>query len=129
MKRIWNKRGQSMVEFAVILPLLLMVLLGIMEFGLLLSNQLILESASREAARAAVLGSSDSQLQTYINELTDTLDQSRLAVAITPSASARIKGVPVTVTLRFEHRFLAAAVLNLSGTTMELQSSTTMRME
>ena len=46
-----NQRGSSAVEFAIILPLLLTLLLGIIEFGYLFNQQISLTQAAREGAR------------------------------------------------------------------------------
>ncbi|HEX2981595.1 MAG TPA: TadE family protein, partial [Anaerolineaceae bacterium] len=46
-----NPRGQGMVEFALALPIILMVIFGIIEFGRLLLSYSAVFSASREAAR------------------------------------------------------------------------------
>lgn len=46
-------RGQTMVEFALVLPILLMTMYGVMEFGRLLFIYVTTTSASREAARYA----------------------------------------------------------------------------
>jgi hypothetical protein len=52
-KTINRTRGAAMVEFAVILPVLCVLLFGIIEFGLVLYNQAIITNASREGARYA----------------------------------------------------------------------------
>ncbi len=44
-------RGQAMVEYAVIVPFLMVVLLGIIEFGFAFSHNITLEYATREGAR------------------------------------------------------------------------------
>ncbi len=46
-----SEEGQAIVEFALVLPLLLTILCGIIDFGWLFYNQLNLDNASREAAR------------------------------------------------------------------------------
>ena len=50
-----NQKGASAVEFALILPLLSLVIFGIIEFGLLLYNQQVIANASREGARAGII--------------------------------------------------------------------------
>ncbi|HET92016.1 MAG TPA: pilus assembly protein [Chloroflexi bacterium] len=50
------RHGQTMVEFALILPLLLLLLFGIIEFGLIFHAWLTVESGARQAARYAVSG-------------------------------------------------------------------------
>ncbi len=51
-----GERGAAAVEMAIILPLLLFVLFGIIDFGRMLNAQLTLTEAAREGARAAALG-------------------------------------------------------------------------
>ena len=47
------QKGASAVEFAIVLPLLLVFVFGIIEFGILLYNKAVITNASREGARAA----------------------------------------------------------------------------
>jgi len=61
MKRIKNLRrdekGQGIVEFALVLPIFIMFLLGIIEFGWMFNAQITTTSAAREGARTrAVMG-------------------------------------------------------------------------
>ena len=49
MKR--NKHGQAMVEFALVLPILLLVMFAIIEFGRLFFSYAMVSAASREGAR------------------------------------------------------------------------------
>ncbi|NIV29495.1 MAG: hypothetical protein GWN58_08285, partial [Anaerolineae bacterium] len=51
MKR---RRGQGLVEFALILPVLLFILLGIIEAAFVIQGYLTVQHAAREAARFAV---------------------------------------------------------------------------
>ena len=56
----WFKRGRSedgaqLVEFALVLPLLLLVVLGIAEFGFIFQRYEVITNAAREGARLAVL--------------------------------------------------------------------------
>ncbi|MGI6400044.1 MAG: TadE family protein [Bacillota bacterium] len=49
--------GQALVEMALVLSMLLFLLTGIVEFGRVLSAQLVVSHASREGARIGVVGS------------------------------------------------------------------------
>jgi Flp pilus assembly protein TadG len=51
-----DERGAVAVEFALLLPLLLSLVFGIIQFGLALNEKLTLTHAAREGARAAVVG-------------------------------------------------------------------------
>jgi len=54
-RRSHRKRGQSLVEFALVFPIFMMVLSGIMDFGFMLYSRMSVINASREAAHAAIL--------------------------------------------------------------------------
>ena len=55
-RRAWvREEGQGLVEFAIILPMLLLLLLGMIEFGLILYNQHVITNASREGARYGIV--------------------------------------------------------------------------
>lgn len=55
MRRYESKRGQSLVEFALVLPLLVLLLYGLAEFGFLLYAHVQVTNAAREGARAGSL--------------------------------------------------------------------------
>jgi Flp pilus assembly protein TadG len=55
MRALREQKGASAVEFALILPLLVVFVFGIIEFGLLLYNQQVITNASREGARAGIV--------------------------------------------------------------------------
>lgn len=61
-----RRHGQVLVEMALSITLLLAIVMGIMEFGFLARNNLLLANASREGARVASLGRTDSATQTRI---------------------------------------------------------------
>jgi hypothetical protein len=63
-----RRRAAAVVEMAVVAPLLLTVLFGIIEYGWVFSIRQALTNATREGARVAVLpGSTDEEIQTRIN--------------------------------------------------------------
>lgn len=54
-----NEKGAAMVEFALVLPLLLVLIGGIIQFGFIFNAQITLNSSVREGARHAVVGYTD----------------------------------------------------------------------
>lgn len=58
-KMMKDQLGAAAIEFALILPLLMLVVFGTIEFGLLLFNQHVVTNASREGARAGIVSRLD----------------------------------------------------------------------
>lgn len=50
-----RESGQAVIEMALILPLLLLLILGIIEFGWILNGQITITAAAREGARTAIV--------------------------------------------------------------------------
>jgi len=128
-KRLNNEKGQSMVEFALIMPILLLIIVGIIEFGFMFSSFLTLTNASREAVRALSLGSTDASATQRAKDSSMNLDPTQLVVIINPSGSTRSPGDSVTVTITYEYDFLTPFMEKLFGSNFQLKTDTTMRVE
>ncbi|EEG78399.1 TadE/TadG family type IV pilus assembly protein [Dethiobacter alkaliphilus] len=63
-----NKKseGQALVEFALVLLPLMLIILGIAEFGWLFNGHITLTSSAREGARVAAVGGTDLQVETAV---------------------------------------------------------------
>lgn len=59
IKKCKKESGQGLVEFALISPLLLLLVLGMMEYGWLLNAKIAFNSAAKEAARTMIVADSD----------------------------------------------------------------------
>jgi hypothetical protein len=65
--RLRSERGAELIEFALVFPVLLLVVLGIVDFGFLFQRMEVITNAAREGARMAVLpGYSQSDVQTRV---------------------------------------------------------------
>ncbi|MCB0086119.1 MAG: pilus assembly protein [Caldilineaceae bacterium] len=110
-----------------ILPILLLLVLGIVEFGILLFNYNTIASAAREGARAGVIASCDADcVEIATKRLTTGLAADNLAVNITYPASDSVR-VAVTYNTSFMTAPLIAAVGGSGAIT--LQSTATMNRE
>ncbi len=69
-----SQKGQSLVETALILPILLLLVFGITDFGRIFHAYLTLDHAGREAARVASIGSGLDDVADEIKEATSTLE-------------------------------------------------------
>jgi hypothetical protein len=58
-KKVKDQNGTAIVEFAIILPILFLFVLGIIEFGALLYDKAVITNASREGARTAIVFHAD----------------------------------------------------------------------
>jgi len=125
-----KSKGQSLVETALVLPILLLLLTGIIDFGMLFNNYLVVSNASREGARSAAIGSTDEQISTVVHNVAASLDPVRLSVTITPDQVAgRSTGESVAVTVQYEYNMITPIIAALVPGPLELKTSTTMRCE
>lgn len=95
-----NRRGVAVVEFAVVAPLLFMLVFGIIEFGRLFMVQQILTNASREGARRAVLERATvTEVQTVVATYLSGASVSGASVTVSPAPLSTLGfGDPVKVT-------------------------------
>jgi Flp pilus assembly protein TadG len=78
-------RGQSTVELALLLPLVAILTLLVLQFGLVLRDQLMVVHAAREAARAAAVTDGDPTTAARSGaERSGSLDPARLDLTTTP---------------------------------------------
>jgi len=77
-----KRKGQALVEFALVLPFLILLVLGIMEFGWLTKNQLTIDNAAREGARSAALGKPTTDIESVIKDQTSTVPYSSTQLTI-----------------------------------------------
>jgi Flp pilus assembly protein TadG len=69
MKRYRNQRGAALVEAAITVPIILLISVGIFEFGRAYQTWQVLTNAAREGARVAVIeGSTDADVRTRVNQ-------------------------------------------------------------
>lgn len=62
---IKTESGQSLVEFALVIPVLLLFIMGILEFGWLLNAKITLTGGAREGARAAVVSTVNRDIRAF----------------------------------------------------------------
>jgi Flp pilus assembly protein TadG len=144
MKFLRNKGGIAVIEFAIILPLLLVILFGIIEFGILLYDKAVITNASREGARAGIVAQdprvADDMIQTVVKNYcknylvtfgTDTIEDSDIVVSPaygTRSSAAFGTDLKVDVNYHYDFFVLPNFVTALLGG-INLQATTLMKME
>jgi len=73
-----RQRGTATVELAMVLPVLVFLLFGIIEFGLMVKDVVGLNQAAREGARCAVVGATLATIGARIDASAPTIDTSQL---------------------------------------------------
>ena len=124
-----------MVEFALIAPLFLMLVIGIIEFGRLMQVQQILTNASREGARRAVIqGATKAEaIQITKDALVNAgfVNNGHMHVTVTPTdLSTLIQGDSVTMSIRMHYRdvsWTGGSPWFLGG--VDIEANTVMRAE
>ena len=127
-----RRRGAAAVEFAVVAPLLFLMVFGMIEYGRMVMVQQLLTNASREGARVAILQSSaNTDVQTaVIDKISGTIPVVTSDITITPDpVSSAVSGqtVSVAVGINFSQVSWLPSPLFLGAT--RLSASTSMRKE
>ena len=97
-----KRQGIAAVEFAIVAPVLITLVLGMIEVGRALMVQQIIVNASREGARTAVMeGATVSSVKTYVQGYLSDMSISIMPDTITvqPDPSTSANGTPISVTL------------------------------
>ncbi|MHB8171481.1 MAG: TadE/TadG family type IV pilus assembly protein [Thermincolia bacterium] len=124
-----KEKGQSTVEMALVMPILILLLFGIMEFGRIFNAYLIVTTAAREGARAGVVGAADAAIRSAVITTAGTLNTNAMSVYITPTSSLRIRGASLTVSIEYPIRVYTPVINNITGDPFVVRSQTTMRVE
>ena len=107
------------MEFALILPLLLLFIFGIIDFGRMVNYKIGLNEAAREGARAAALAGT-AEAQDRIDIVTDGMGGPGPAASITgcPSNPGPDDNATVTLTYEFHYVTPLAIMAELGNTTL-----------
>lgn len=131
-----NQQGGSLVEFAIVLPLLLLVTIGLLQAGLMAYGSMMAGEAARHGARMGSVAQADAAGVAYQNALDE-------AQAAFPVAQPRVRilapgGIPgteltVEVTYDVPNLFYRAGLSSLfplaGGPTFQVSRRTTFRQE
>lgn len=128
-KRKLNKKGQSVVEMALILPIILLIVMGILDFGRIMNAQIQISSASRSGSRVASIGYTDTQIVTVVQSTANILDPANMIITITPSGGSRSSEDLVTVKVEYDITVITPGVSILTGNPFRLTSETSMIVE
>jgi Flp pilus assembly protein TadG len=121
-----SQRGTAAVEFALVLPLVLVVALALVQTGLLVRDRLLVEAAARAAARAAAVQEERSAIRSAALAAAPSLDESGVDLGVVRMGA---RGEPVTVSIRYLASVRVPFVEWLFGASVVMTTSTTARQE
>lgn len=125
-----DERGQALVELALVVPVLLLLVLGIFEFGRLLNAYMTVQHACREGARLGMLGATDAEIEAVVaSTAAVSLDTTRLTVGVSPPISARTSGVVMTVSVTYTFEVVVPLIDRILGASVPITSNLSMRVE
>ena len=128
-----SQRGQSLVEFALVLPIFLVLALSIIDFGWALRAYLTATNSAREGARLGVTGATADQIRLKtVNSSGDLLTSGNVTV----TGAGGQPGTSVTVSVTYPYNYitpLGSLLAAIGGSALPdplpINTSTTMRLE
>lgn len=135
-RRARRQGGTSVVEMALVLPLLLLLTFGIGEFGIMYTQWQSLTNATREGARVGVVFRAACNTGTVTALIQTTVDSYAASAGIptgtiTTTITNACAGIntPLTVATSLPHSYFALSALAGLGATTTLRARTVMRNE
>ncbi|PLS06927.1 TadE/TadG family type IV pilus assembly protein [Neobacillus cucumis] len=116
-----SEKGQALVEFALILPLLIILLFGIIDFSRILHAYLTIDHAGREAAREASIGNG-------VSDVKSTAVTNAASIGLTNGQVEVTLGTNATVKITYPISFLTPIVGQMVGP-ITITDTTVMRVE
>lgn len=121
--RLPKRPGQALAEFALVVPVLLAMMMGLMDVGWLYHHQLVLNDAARQGARQSATGQTAAAVRTSVKQyLTDA--------GFTPVPTDSQIGITfANATVQVAIAVTEPTLFGLSGPSVQLTGSAQMRTE
>ena len=134
-RRKRDQQGAAAVEFALILPIFLLMLFGIMDFGYMINRSSIVNNAARDGARQASLGESEDVVRASVLNSLDGMPGATVDVSCVPAAgngpctlASHARGDEARVRVRYVHEFITPVQMFFPGG-VDLTRQAQMRIE
>jgi len=121
--------GQSITEFALIAPLLLLLIFGIIDLGRYFYGYMQIQIAAQETVRLGGLGKTDAEIRAFAANYTGITDPAKLIVTIVPNDTTRKSGEYVTVVLQRPFDFITPLPPEVTDGIVQIKGSSTIRVE
>ena len=135
--RAEGERGQSLVEFTMIIPIFLLLVFAIVDFGMGLYSWIVVTNAAREGARVGTVGADTATITQRVRDTAGNLDNPNLTVVVTNAVDAGgDPGESVSVNVDYEYHLITpvSSILGLVsggslGPTLSFDATSEMRLE
>jgi len=125
-----GRDGASLVEFSLVAPFVVLLTLGIVDFGRIMWTSTTIEHVAREAARYAALHGAGAKVaatvastQTYAADRASGLDPTDLQVGVTYAGGSNASGSSVTVAVTYDFNLMLAGILGFKPIQLDSQST------
>ena len=129
VKRLQNENGQALTEFAVIIPMLALVLFGVIQFGIVFNNYLTVTDAARAGARKGAVSINEADpaaaAASAAYDSAENLDPGDLDVAVAADPGWE-HGAEVSVSVSYPYEVSLLGFVVSSG---DVESTTKERIE
>ena len=135
-----GERGSAAVEFALVMPILFMLVFGIIDFGFAINRHSVINNATRDAAREASLGGTEAEIKTVATQGLAGLVPDSVTVTCTTKAGGSCTGANYdaqrtastsyygVVTVKYTHQMLTPISI-FFGSSIKLDRTAKMRIE
>lgn len=132
--RRWRETdaGQTLVEFSLILPIMLIMLFALVDFGRAFYTWIVVTNAAREGARTGAVQQPVDAIKTQVVKTASGLDSTKLTITVVNAQGTRGQTVKVDVTYNFSYVTPLKALMAMGGqslSTPTISSSSSMRLE
>jgi Flp pilus assembly protein TadG len=131
--RLQREDGVVAVEFAIVLPILLLIMFGIIEFGFVLFEKQVITNASREGARYGIVQAtprhSEEEIKGVVKGYLTNAGLKDASATIDVTGEGLAYPNDLTVRVDYPYTFLVLSRLTGGSSSLTLSATTTMRNE
>lgn len=125
-----EEHGQALVEMALVLPLFLLLLFGVIEMGRIGYAYISVSNAAGAGGRMATIGGTNDEIYTAIKNAATSLNPDSFTNTITPTLlSERYSGQGVTVLVTYPVQLIIPLISNVIPNPVVVRSKVIMRLE
>lgn len=135
-KKTDGEKGQNLVEFALVVPIFLILVFAIVDFGMGFHAWITVTNAAREGARVGAVGADEATITARVEDTASSLTQDDLNVTVTNSVDqGGDPGESVTVQVDYQYQMITplSNLLGLLGggigDTVDFSATSEMRLE